>query len=270
MTKHIILLGSGGMLGQMVSQYFAKGYDITTIRERCDFTASCPALAAVAEAGDGFVINCIGRIKQKEATRQELYDANAILPAQLVERLKPGQFLVQPSTDCVFSGASKTPYAWNDACDAIDDYGYSKRLGEVALLNKAQATVVRVSIIGPDRSSPQPKGLLGWFLSQPKGAQLKGFSNHFWNGITTLEWCKQVERLVIGNPPSWAGKILQIGTAEHHSKLDMLRMFQDIYGTGFNILPHETIDGINRCLVPMEVTPSLNQQVEELRAYQNA
>ncbi len=267
----IIILGHRGMLGQMVKAYFAARHEVVVIDDRVDFTAQCPALASVAKAGPGLVLNCIGRIKQKTASRQDLHDANALLPLMLAERMAPGQFLVHPSTDCVFAGDAASPYRWDDPCDATDDYGWSKRLGEVALLGRANATVFRVSIIGPDHVATPPKGLLGWFLSQPEGASLRGYTNHRWNGITTLEWCRQVESVIINNPAhSWAGRVVQIGLAQGVSKYDMLRLFQEAYGTRYMIEPFATPQAVNRCLVPHIVAPDLQEQLAALRAFELA
>ncbi len=267
----VIILGHRGMLGQMVKAYFSQAHEVEVIDERLDFTAHCPALARLAEAGPGFVFNCVGRIKQKTASRQDLFDGNAIVPLMLAERMAPEQFLIHPSTDCVFSGQASVPYRWDDPCDAQDDYGWSKRLGEVALLGRAQATVVRVSIIGPDRVAEEPRGLLGWFLSQPAGAVLQGYVNHLWNGITTLEWCRLVESNIMADPARrWAGRVLQLGTEQMISKHDLLVLFQRIYGTDYRIERFTAPNTVNRCLVGQVVASDIGAQLQALRAFEAA
>ena len=69
--------------------------------------------------------------------------------------------------------------------DATDDYGASKCAGERAVLD-AGGLVIRCSIVGPEVLEPQ--SLLGWLLRQE--GEIRGFTNHLWNGITTLEWAR--------------------------------------------------------------------------------
>ena len=178
--------------------------------------------------------------------------------------MSASQTLVQPSTDCVFSGGKGEPYALEDIPDAEDDYGWSKRLGEVALVHRKNTLIPRVSIIGPD-ANIQPKGLLGWFLNQPNGAELKGFSNHLWNGITTLEWCRLIERELSDPELATRSKLFQAGTKEHHTKLDMLHLFQNVFGTTYTIVPFETDEPVDRRLHPNVFCKSLREQMEDLK-----
>lgn len=265
----IIVLGERGMLGQMATQYFrSRGAVVLTISERFDFTAECPALQKLATLGSGLVLNCVGRIKQKDSSRQDLFDANALLPLQIYERLGDGQFLIQPSTDCIFSGHAVDPYRKTDPCDATDDYGWSKRLGEVALIGRPRAAIVRVSIIGPDVIDPEPKGLLGWFLSQPEGSSLNGYQNHFWNGITTLEWCRIVEQLFVeNNSEQHNGALLQLGTEQTYTKCEMLALFQSTYRTQFSISPVSVGTNVFRVLKPDYYSPPLLDQLVALKDF---
>lgn len=267
----VIILGQRGMLGQMAVRYFnSRGAQVITVDERFTFQADCPALAKLPMLGRGLVLNCVGRIKQKEAGRSALFDVNAVLPAQLCERMAPGQFLVQPSTDCVFAGHAHSPYPSGAKADALDDYGWSKRLGEVAVIGKPNAAVCRVSIIGPDAIDPSPRGLLGWFLDHPTRTRLHGYCNHFWNGITTLEWCRLVERLFASGGSQHAGQLIQLGTEEVHTKYAMLCLFQEIFETDFDILSTEAPDRVYRALKPDIASPGLRQQLADLKTFWNS
>jgi dTDP-4-dehydrorhamnose reductase len=269
MTRPVILIGSRGMLGQMVQRYFSRrGTELVTIDERFDFSSACPGLRKLIEAGPGIVINTLGRIKQKSDEAVDLMLANALLPLQLSDRLAPGQFLVQPSTDCVFDGCAGSPYALDQVPDAIDDYGWSKRLGECALEGKGNACVVRVSIIGPDWLNERPAGLLGWFLSQSAGSELSGYTNHLWNGITTLEWCRQIEALfVMDDPGLHAGKLLQLGTAVAKSKHALLLDFQACFGTDFAISPFACDMPVYRVLESALPLPGIEAQLRDMKQF---
>ncbi|MES2794769.1 MAG: sugar nucleotide-binding protein [Bacteroidota bacterium] len=261
----VIILGSKGMLGQIASSFFSQKYETICIDERYLLNNRQEFISKIINAGEGYVINCIGKIKQKSEDSNELFVANSILPLDISNSLTSNQLLIQPSTDCVFSGATQKWYSVEQECDAKDDYGYSKRLGEVALMNKKNSYIIRVSIIGPDRNSNNPKGLLGWFLKNSTDSLLDGYANHFWNGITTLEWCKKVEELVFNDTKRiLTGKIIQLGTEEIRSKFELLQLFQKVFQTNFKINSKDTELVINRTLKPEFVSKDLEEQLIEL------
>lgn len=260
-------MGHTGMLGQMAVKYFGKkGYRVITFSTRFEPSTRMDFMNEIRSFPDAIIINAIGKIKQKTNNEAELLWANAILPLELKNRLLPSQTLVHPSTDCVFSGNKGEPYTIDDEPDATDSYGWSKRLGELALLGRPNTVIIRVSMIGPDRS-PAQKGLLGWFLSQPEGSELKGFTNHLWNGITTLEWCKQVESLLELKSQNLSSDLVQIGTLESYSKFEMLTLFRELYFQKCSIIPFKTESGIDLRLKPTLISKDLHKQLNDLIAY---
>ncbi|MCX6239074.1 MAG: sugar nucleotide-binding protein [Bacteroidia bacterium] len=263
--RPIVFLGHKGMLGQMAVKYFTeKGYTLHTTDIKFTPELKDGFMRFILQYPEATVINAIGKINQKTTDYHELLWANTILPLELNNRLLPTQLLIHPSTDCVFSGKKGMPYTITDVPDPIDAYGWSKRLGEVALQNRPNTIITRVSIIGPDKS-PQPKGLLGWFLSQPEGSTLKGFTNHIWNGITTLEWCKQVEQLIKINDYEERSCLFQLGTSEFYTKHEMLLLFSSILNKKISIEKFATHEGVDRRLQPGIITESLEIQLENLK-----
>lgn len=256
------------MLGQMAMKYFGeKGYSINTIPYRFDSTERNAFLNELLKYPDAVILNCIGKIKQKTEDDNELLWANAFLPLALVNRLLPSQTLVHPSTDCVYDGMKGEAYLKNDSPDAEDTYGWSKRLGEVAVLDRPNTIVFRVSIIGPD-NNPNGKGLLGWFLGNKEGAELKGFENHYWNGITTLEWCKQIEQLLQIEDLADTTLFEIGGTRESYTKFEMLELFQKTYNTKFKISSFSTAETIDRRLYSTLISKSLQEQLKELKGFE--
>lgn len=266
-VSRMVVLGPGGMLGQMVCRYFGgRVKELIQFPER--FVPEPPGAAVrnlVALMPD-LVINCVGKIKQKTQKAGELHYANTVLPLELRALLPPGTVLVHPSTDCVFNGLTRTPYRVTDPVDADDVYGWSKYLGEQALLTRPNTLILRVSIIGPD-NRPEGPGLLNWFLRQPDGATVKGFTNHWWNGITTLEWCRQVESFLAAGSGQGetSGVLRQLGTAEAITKDSLLRLFADVFGKQVQIGTHETPQAIYRVLEPEVTCRPIREQLEELR-----
>ena len=107
---------------------------------------------------------------------------------------------------------------------------------------------------------------MSWFLNNSRGSNLNGFSNHFWNGITTLEWCKQLKTIVEDSnllKDCIEKKIIQLGTKTQYSKLDMLRIFNNIYKKNF-IINDVKSNYTNRCLTPMIISKSLDLQMKDL------
>jgi len=269
MKNNIVILGSKGMLGQMVESYFtSKEFQIIEFNTRFTENNFNEYLNELNSFEDAFVINCIGRIKQKSQESSDLLWANSILPIALARSLKSSHILIHPSTDCVFDGLTDKPYNFSDFHSASDVYGWSKSLGETAVTNMANSLIVRVSIIGPDSNSN--KGLLSWFLNNPSGIILNGFTNHFWNGITTLEWCKRIHEIIINeNTLNQLMKLglVQLGTKEIYSKYEMLHIFKKVFQKDFEIKPQES-QYINRCLLSLIESKPLEIQLNELKSFQ--
>ena len=161
----VLILGSNGMLGQMAYKYFSSKYDVSVYNKRFTTENRHIFLEEIRKFGDCIIINCIANINKESSNILDLYFVNSILPFDLANGIKEGQILIQPSTDCVYSGVNTSFYASSQTPNSIDDYCWSKVLGEQAILNKNNCYVIRVSIIGPD-DSVLPRGLLGWFLSK--------------------------------------------------------------------------------------------------------
>ncbi|MBL7892586.1 MAG: sugar nucleotide-binding protein [Bacteroidia bacterium] len=268
LKRPILVIGSKGMLGQMVVSYFTnKGFKVIPINERFEEETKWDFINAINQYDDGIIFNCVGRIKQKTENEKDLLWSNTILPLALVHHLKSTITIVHPSTDCVFDGLAGRPYAIHENTNAKDSYGWSKILGEEILLKRPNTFITRVSIIGPDKNT-SAKGLLGWFLSNPHGSPLSGYTNHLWNGITTLEWCKQVETYAINE--NLLGKscmMIQFGTKEWYSKYQLLLLFQKYYRTNFTIQPKLTETGVDRRLVPDIISKTLEEQLAELISF---
>lgn len=269
MSKKIILLGSKGMLGQMVKRFFIKeGYEIIEYNKRFDENTIHNYIDEINSMESSVVVNCIGRIKQKSDTAYDLLLSNSIFPLELSRSLKSDHLLIHPSTDCVFDGISKKPYSIKDKHTAVDIYGISKSLGETALMSRSNTLILRVSIIGPDVNSS--KGLLSWFLNNNTHSELNGYTNHLWNGITTLEWCEKL--LLILHDQNLLKdlleqKIIQLGTEETYSKYDMLLLFNRVFNKNFTIAPFHASTTINRCLKPELISMSLEMQLQRLNFY---
>jgi dTDP-4-dehydrorhamnose reductase len=210
MTK-IAIIGTQGMLGSAVCRYLSeKNYQILEINSSGKTQSSNP-VTQFDIAADGieklesnlkgidFVINCAGLIKHKidENSKESLNNLiriNSLFPIQLTDLShKLNYKVIQVATDCVYSG-EKGNYSENDDKDPIDYYGYSKVLGEHSGSN---LITLRCSLVGRELNSKVE--FLEWVLNHGKEKEIAGFTDHFWNGLTTLHFAKIVNAILEGN-----------------------------------------------------------------------
>ena len=265
-SLRILILGHGGMLGHMAVLYFRERCTVLTLERRFSSGNSTEYFDKIRLTNPNIVINGIGLIKQKSSNVHHLLEINSAFPLWLRLALPEDVLLIHPSTDCVYAGGEGN-YTFRSLPNATDAYGLSKSLGEI--VGKYPNTLVaRTSVIGPE-VNPSPLGLLGWFLAQPDGAILQGYTNHLWNGITTLEWCVAVDEIIASwtETGSLGRAIEHLGTEEYYSKADMLRLFSRIYNKNVLVRNHETSVAVDRRLVPTNVRSPLPIQLQKLRSY---
>ncbi len=197
----VLVLGNTGMLGHMVMKLLSAnkrfavcGTHLSDLEDKYyfDVEQGLEKLDAICGANNefDFFINCIGITANKinVADSESVIRAteiNAIFPHRLAEyaRNKKSR-VIQISTDGVFSGHRES---YDEDCphDCPDLYGKTKSIGEVYCDNFIN---LRCSIIGP---SPFEKaGLFEWFQSQQAGSAISGYTNHLWNGVTTLQFAE--------------------------------------------------------------------------------
>jgi dTDP-4-dehydrorhamnose reductase len=197
----ILVIGGNGMAGHMIVNYLKKRsqYQLYyTSRKQTDQNGikldvkNHARLQAIIDVlSPHIVINCAG-ILNDEATRSPLnaIHVNSLLPHFLAKTIeKKGGKLVHISTDCVFSG-KKGDYTEHDFTDGTTMYARTKALGEI---NDSKHVTVRTSIIGPEIRA-NGIGLFKWFLQQE--GMIKGYEKVVWNGVTTLELAKAIEKMI--------------------------------------------------------------------------
>jgi dTDP-4-dehydrorhamnose reductase len=253
----ILLLGHNGMLGHMILKYFIKNnIEIQTMEHRWETDAF---KNFIKSSDASFLINCIGAIPQKIKEWENFKLINIDLPIFLAKNFK-GKIL-HPTTDCEFNGDININkyYKKNSIKDANDNYGISKAYASLVLEKYKNVKQLRTSIIGPELYGK--KSLMEWLINE-KG-QIYGFSNHYWNGITTLEWAKQSLNII----KKWnkTSKVVQLGT-KPISKYELLDLINNIYFLQKKIIPRET-ESVNKCLKSDFNIKSLKKQLEELRKF---
>lgn len=283
--KKVLILGGTGMLGSMVVHYFVKqGLNISATyksKENADcFNQVFPnkvewikldAREFVLNSKDKFsffknydwVINCIGITKPfcRDDNPIEIENAivvNSLFPYKIAEYCSNTRFL-QIATDCVFSGI-KGYYDESSPHDPIDVYGKTKSLGEAKLENVFN---IRCSIIGPELN--KKVFLLEWLINNQKGATVKGFIDHFWNGVTTLHFAKLCYGVIENG--------FQLNNLQHFipadsiSKFELLKTIKHFYRReDINVIEHNSLKSINRTLTVSNFEH--NQKMWQIAGYQ--
>lgn len=206
---HIAVLGSTGMLGTGVLDYF-HSVDIPVIEISRNSTGVYPdnghiqfdiTQDPISKLIDGltdgsFLINASGMIKHKinPNSLEDLADAikvNSVFPHELSEKCIARNIRIfQIATDCVYSGEQGN-YSEADRHDPTDIYGVTKSLGEGESQN---VMTLRCSMIGLERDSSYE--FLNWVIDQPLNQTIQGFENHLWNGLTTLHVAKILKGII--------------------------------------------------------------------------
>ncbi len=228
--EKVLILGATGMLGSACFRFLKlqPGLEVIGTSRKSD-----PSLvefdADKDEIGDllgrvkpNWIINCTGLIKHfiDENDPDSIAAAlriNSEFPKLLTgHAVRLNAQVIQIATDCVYSGVLG-PYDETSIHDAVDVYGKSKSSGEV---RSEKLMILRCSVIGREISSHVE--FMDWILSQPENAKLNGFSNHLWNGITTLHFAKIV--LGIISYGAFKPGIHHVVPGDTVSKFEMIEM----------------------------------------------
>lgn len=289
----ILVLGSTGMLGSTVVKHLHnQGFKIVegnrsgksvvpkTGIYKMDVDSSIDLEKIVIEKKIDYIVNCIGLIKQLivESDPKSVSSAikiNSEFPNKL-EKLanKYSVNVIQIATDCVYSG-EKGDYSEDDLYSPIDAYGMTKSLGE---LNCPSSMILRCSIIGPEISSNN--SLLSWFLSRPLKDKIEGYTNHYWNGLTTLHFARILEGIISRN--LFKSGISHVVPTDVKSKNDLIKLFAKYFNRpDIEISQIRAPKTVNRTLVTTKpwqnlelwqmagynIPPTIEQMIAELASW---
>jgi len=276
---NILVLGAKGMLGRYVATYLNKNKDYEmycTDRKHLDVSnvdkEDILSQLMFPENGKDvkidLVVNCIGMIKPviAKTSMTQAIKVNTLFPHLVSEVCKEQNIkFIHVTTDCVYTGALSDPalgYDEEDLHDAEDDYGLTKFLGE-----PDNCTVIRTSIIGEEVG--QSRSLIEWIKRQKNG-KANGYTNHYWNGVTCLQFAKIVERM-IQTDNFWEG------TKHIHSnavdKFQLVEMVNKAYNLNIEVTPVEGPFFCNRTMSSIYEdsgklnSETLEQQINELAEY---
>ncbi|HEY3249500.1 MAG TPA: sugar nucleotide-binding protein, partial [Ignavibacteria bacterium] len=170
--------------------------------------------------------------------------------------------LIHVTTDCTYTG-KKGIYNEKDYYDADDLYGISKNCGDIA-----DCMTLRTSFIGPEKGTK--RSLLEWTFSQ-KGKTVNGFTNHRWNGISTVNFARIAEKIMLDG--LFEKGIFHIFSTDTVTKHELLTIFNEIFSLGMTINPIEGPEFCDRSLSSIHPLSgkvsilSVAEQVKELKEF---
>jgi dTDP-4-dehydrorhamnose reductase len=204
------------------------------------------------------VINAVGLIKQliDEGNQEDVrtaYLINSDLPRDLNTYAKDSSTpIIQIGTDCVYSGREGN-YSEDSEFDCNDLYGLSKVSGEH---ESESMMTIRCSIIGHEVKSSV--SLMDWFLSQPATTSVNGYTNHFWNGVTTLTFARVIHGIIAKN--TYSPGTIHFVPKDQISKFELLKILAEKFGReDIEIGEFEAETGVNRTLATL--FPHKNEQL---------
>ena len=305
MTRaRVAVVGGTGMLGSMLVDVLGRADGlvlIATARSSEAASSQYPRLPGVewhvldvgtrettlfgleALGAIDWYINAIGIIKpyirdENPGEVERAIRVNSQFPFDLARFAGDrGARVIQFATDCVYAG-TRGRYLESDRHDSLDVYGKTKSLGEARL---DHVHLLRCSFVGPEPKSYV--SLLEWFRRQPRGAQANGFTNHVWNGVTTLHIARICAGIIREN--------LELPTLQHVvpaevvNKAELLQMFARHFDrSDITIRPVEASVPIDRSLdtenanlngvlwraAGCEAPPGINAMIAELAQHEYA
>ena len=270
--KTILILGSSGMLGHVVTKYFEeRSYDVYNLSHRIkinerteimDVTNFSEFDKYLNKLKVDVIVNCIGILNEDaENSPDKAILLNSYLPRFLEKKYMNTKVkIIQISTDCVFSGKTGN-YTEDSFRDGDSIYARTKTLGEI---NNNKDLTIRTSIIGPDINE-DGIGLFQWFMNQ-KGT-IYGFKNAYWTGVTTIELAKGIEKLIKNDVTG----LYHFVPNEKISKYNLLNIIAEIFNRNITIIPKEDYY-VDKSLINTRtdfkyVIPTYREMIEEMKSW---
>jgi dTDP-4-dehydrorhamnose reductase/SAM-dependent methyltransferase len=264
---NIFIFGKNGMLGNTISLYLNKYFNLISF-DRNDYDILNSDLNSLMNLlknnnikENDYIINAIGLIPTKSKNSINFFNINSLFPKilgyiSIIFNCK----VIHISTNGVFSNNNKINNE-NIIPNTNDLYGISKLLGETN-----DICIIRCSILGEEKNSAD--SLLSWVLSQ-NNSTIKGYTNHYFNGVTCLQLAKHLE-YIIQNNIYWHG-VRHIYSNEVLSKYHLISNIIDIYKLNIilnkcesNIMDNRILSSIYK---PIMQTPSLYEGIDEQRMF---
>ncbi|MFZ0379995.1 MAG: dTDP-4-dehydrorhamnose reductase [Solirubrobacteraceae bacterium] len=163
----LLITGAAGMLGQdVVAAAATAGHEVLArSRAELDITDAAAVRRALTDAEPDLVLNCAAwtDVDGAEDHVEAAQAVNGVGAGNVAEAAAEcGAWIIQVSSDYVFSGRKRDPYLESDPTEPLSAYGKSKLAGELAVRDAASGrhTIVRSSWLFGTRGACFPATIM--------------------------------------------------------------------------------------------------------------
>ena len=194
----IVILGAGGRLGAALIREYRGKYEVEGFNHtQLDLSNLNGLRERLRATNFDVLINAAAftNVDLCETERDRAFLINAEVPGILATICcDKGAKLIHFSTDYVFDGEKRAPYAEEDEAKPISVYGESKLAGEKNVLDtENRHLVVRVSwVFGPDR----PSFIDGIIKRAQENAEVDAIADKFSTPTYTVDIAEMVGRVL--------------------------------------------------------------------------
>lgn len=241
----VLVIGADGMVGGVVFNYLrdccnvmGTSRDVSKLHYKYVANRDIKSLQLLLSklSPGALVINCVaildlgGKDVLDKTSLLESIEINSIFPHFLAnECAAMGMRLIHISTDAVF-GSNSGYFSEDMSLSPNSVYGMTKALGEISIEN---AITIRCSLVGPCFGAKKG-GLWHWIYNAEKNATLQGYVNHFWTGVTTLQFARICHALL--NKASFF-ELTKHGSVHHLCVNDVITKYDLIFLVAQKIRP---------------------------------
>jgi dTDP-4-dehydrorhamnose reductase len=127
---------------------------------------------------------------------------------------------------------------------------------------------LRTSFVGPEKETK--RSLLEWAFSM-SGKEVKGFTNHKWNGLSTIYFAEAAEKIYKEN--IYKEGVYHVYSPDAVTKFELVNIFNDVFSLGMQVEPAEAKESCDRSLSSVYdissriCTKQISEQVKELQTF---
>lgn len=216
----VLITGSNGQLGsELVARYTARGDDVFGFDlPDIDITSPESVAAAFAVSRPDVVINCAAwtAVDAAEEDEEAAHLVNGVGPAVLARACAASDaWMVQISTDYVFSGDATLPYREDAAPNPRSAYGRTKLEGEIAMRDelKGRYYIVRTAWLYGLKGSNFVKTMM---RLEKEHETVRVVDDQFGQPTFAADLAEQIMLLVDAHPPSGIFHATNSGSVSWH------------------------------------------------------
>jgi dTDP-4-dehydrorhamnose reductase len=194
----IVILGSNGQLGQKLKNDLNGKFNLFTFNKKeLDITNLNKVSNVIKSISPDIIINASAytAVDKAEDEKKLAFEINEMAVRNIAKISKNLDcFLIHYSTDYVFDGKKKSPYAENDTPNPINVYGNSKFKGEKAISEiNGKYYILRLSWVIGENSSNFVNKILELSLNK---SELKVVNDQFGVPTSTILISKVTKNLI--------------------------------------------------------------------------